>query len=109
MLRSGRWRLLERLRSRAEPERLLQMIPGVGPQLARRLYDALRVDTLDALEAAVREGRLDEVPGLGERRSSMLRKAVADLLSGARNAEVSLDPQSEESCDAAIPRPPSPR
>jgi DNA polymerase/3'-5' exonuclease PolX len=80
MLRSGRWRLLERLRGHAEPERLLQMIPGVGPQLARRIYEALQVDTLDGLEAAMRDGRLDEVPGLGERRSAMLRKAVGDLL-----------------------------
>jgi hypothetical protein len=84
MLRSGRWSLLERLRGSAEPERLLQMIPGVGPQLARRLQAALQVDTLEALEAAVRDGRLDQVPGLGERRGAMLRKAVADLMSRVR-------------------------
>jgi hypothetical protein len=84
ILRSGRWSLLERLRGSAEPERLLQMIPGVGPQLARRLQEALHVDTLEGLEAAVRDGRLDQVSGLGERRSAMLRKAIGDLMSRVR-------------------------
>ena len=37
------------------PEKLFTAIPGVGPELAQRIHDALGVDTLEALEIAVLE------------------------------------------------------
>jgi DNA polymerase/3'-5' exonuclease PolX len=45
MLRTGRWSQLERLRGSLDAERLFRAIPGVGPALARRIHDALHVDT----------------------------------------------------------------
>lgn len=80
MLRTGRWSQLERLRGTLEPERLFQTIPGVGPALARRLHDHLDADTLEALEIAAHDGRLEAVPGIGPRRASMLRAALASML-----------------------------
>lgn len=80
MLRTGRWSQLERLRGTLEPERLLQTVPGVGPALARRLHDHLDADTLEALEIAAHDGRLEAVPGFGPRRASMPRAALASML-----------------------------
>ena len=80
MTRTGRWGLLERLRGQAEPEVLFQSIPGVGKSLAERLHKALEVDTLEALEIAAHDGRLEAVPGVGPRRSAMIRASLADIL-----------------------------
>jgi hypothetical protein len=57
MAETGRWMQLERLRGDTEPERLFQVLPGVGPETARALHDHLHVDTLEALEIAAHDGR----------------------------------------------------
>ena len=33
-------------------------LPGFGPKRARKLYDEIGVDSLDALRAAVEDGRM---------------------------------------------------
>lgn len=80
IVRSGRWSQLERLRGTLEPEKVFQTIPGVGPRLARRLHEALEVETLEALEIAAHDGRLASVPGIGPRRAAMLRATLAGML-----------------------------
>jgi hypothetical protein len=86
MVRTGRWAQLERLRGAVAPEQLFQSIPGVGPELARRLHEHLDVDTLEALELAAHDGRLEEVPGMGPRRAAMLRASLAGMLARTRPA-----------------------
>jgi putative hydrolase len=86
MVRTGRWAQLERLRGAAEPEKLFCSIPGIGPKLALRIHDALHVDTLEALEAAAHDGRLESVPGVGRRRASMLQAALGSRLARVRPA-----------------------
>jgi putative hydrolase len=80
MLRTGRWSQLERLRGTLDPVRVFQTVPGIGPALAQRVHDTLGVDTLEALEIAAHDGRLDEVPGIGARRATMVRGALQNLL-----------------------------
>ncbi|HSL52711.1 MAG TPA: helix-hairpin-helix domain-containing protein, partial [Candidatus Deferrimicrobiaceae bacterium] len=58
MLRTGHWSQLDRLRGSLDAERLFRAIPGLGPALARRVHEALHVDTLEALEVAAHDGRL---------------------------------------------------
>jgi hypothetical protein len=60
MARTGRWAQLERLRGSVAPEQLLQSIPGLGPELARRIHEHLDVDTLEALELAAHDRHLEE-------------------------------------------------
>jgi hypothetical protein len=84
MLQTGRWVQLERLRGSLDPALLFRTVPGVGPELARRIHDALGVDTLEALEAAAHDGRLDAVPGVGARRIAAIRAALADILDRSR-------------------------
>lgn len=80
LVRTGRWSLLERLRGTLEPARLFQAIPGLGPKLAQRIHDALGLDTLEELEIAAHDGRLERIEGIGRRRAAMVRTALASAL-----------------------------
>ncbi len=93
MVRTGRWAQLERLRGAVAPEQLFQSIPELGPELARRIHEHLDIDTLEALELAAHDGRLEHVPGIGPRRAAMLRAALAGMLARARpRVERTLEP-----------------
>jgi putative hydrolase len=84
MLRSGRWLQLERLRGSLDPVKLYQTIPGIGPKLAEDICSHLHTDTLEALETAAYDGRLGQVPGVGERRATAIRQALASMLQRRR-------------------------
>lgn len=84
MAETGRWMQLERLRGDTEPERLFRVLPGVGPETARALHDRLHVDTLEALEIAAHDGRVETVPGIGPRRAAAIRSSLAALLARRR-------------------------
>jgi putative hydrolase len=84
ILRTGRWSLLDRLRGTVDPVTVFRTVPGVGPRLAQRFHDSLGVDTLEALEVAAHDGRLEGVAGLGPRRAAALRAALASMLGRVR-------------------------
>lgn len=77
---TGRWGQLERLRGTLDPEKVFQAIPGVGPILARQIHDHLQVETLEALEAAAHDGRLEKVQGVGPRRAASIRASLGAML-----------------------------
>jgi putative hydrolase len=84
MVKTGRWTQLERLRGSMEPEALLQTVPGIGPVLAKHIHDELHIDTLEQLEAAAWDGRLDSLSGVGERKLAALRASLGAMLGRAR-------------------------
>lgn len=77
---TGRSSRLQGLRGSLEPEKLFQTIPGVGPELAKHIHEELQVDTLETLELAAYDGRLDKVAGVGIRRASAIRAALNQML-----------------------------
>ncbi|MDX1385139.1 MAG: helix-hairpin-helix domain-containing protein, partial [Thermoanaerobaculia bacterium] len=77
LVHSGGWSLLDRLRGATDPERVLRSLPGIGPVLAHRLHEELHVDTLESLEVAAHDGRLEKVDGVGARRAEAIRGALA--------------------------------
>ena len=77
---TGRLRLLDRLEGEVSPEALFATLPGVGEELARRIHDDLGVETLEELEIAAHDGRLEEVPGIGQRRVQAIRDSIAAVL-----------------------------
>jgi len=81
--RTGRLSRLDRLRGEVDPEVLFQTIPGIGPSLAHEIHNSLHVDTLEALEVAAHDGRLQEVPGVGSRRAASIRSSLASILGRA--------------------------
>lgn len=78
MIATGRWSALERLTGELDPETLLMTVPGIGPQLAQRLHTDLHIDSLEELEQAAHDGRLDRLAGFGERRLGAIRAALRD-------------------------------
>ena len=84
MTRTGRWIQLERLRGNADPVQLLTAVPGLGHRLAERIHEELHVDTLEALELAAHDGRLESVAGVGPRRAAAIRASLQAMLSRSR-------------------------
>ncbi|HEY5632783.1 MAG TPA: helix-hairpin-helix domain-containing protein [Burkholderiaceae bacterium] len=84
MLITGQWTQLERLRGTIDAASLFTSIPGVGPELAEAIHEALGVDTLEALEIACHDGRLADVPGVGPRRAAAIRNSVTAMLNKPR-------------------------
>jgi len=80
MVTTGHWTQLDRLTGTLAPGRLFQTIPGIGPELATRIHDELQVDTLEQLEQAANDGRLERVRGVGARRALAIRGALSDRL-----------------------------
>lgn len=68
MAQTGRYPLLEHLRGEVDPVKLLQMAPGIGKVQAERLHHDLGIDTLEELDAAAHDGRLESMAGFGSKR-----------------------------------------
>ncbi|UCE86886.1 MAG: DNA-binding protein [Deltaproteobacteria bacterium] len=82
---TGRVVLLDRLEGQVSPEDLFSTVPGIGDELAERIHRELGIETLEELELAAHDGRLERVTGFGERRVRGVRDALAGILGrGAR-------------------------
>lgn len=97
ILTTGRLSLLDRLRGEAGPEMLLASVPGIGPELAHRIHDCLSIETLEDLEQAAHDGRLDQVPGIGPKKVRAVRESLAGRLGRGRRPPVK---------SGGLPRPP---
>ena len=80
----GRMSRLESLRAGHDPVLLFEQIPGIGPKLAHQIIETLRIDTLEALEIAAHNGRLEKVPGFSQKKVSMVQVWLATVLGGRR-------------------------
>jgi hypothetical protein len=77
---SGRLPMLDRLRGRSDPVALLATVPGIGKATADRLHHDLGIDTLEDLELAAHDGRLETVAGFGAKRLAGVRDSLAHRL-----------------------------
>lgn len=85
----------------------LMRVPGLGPKKAKMLYDELGIASVDDLEEALAEGRLDELPGFGAKsldnvragieryRTISARVLLADALPMAERLVTALEPLPE--------------
>ncbi len=73
----GRVRLYDELKATI-PAGLMDMlrIPGLGPARVRALHQALGVDSITALQAACRDGRVAAAKGFGARTAANLLRAI---------------------------------
>jgi DNA polymerase (family 10) len=75
---TGRMGTLEEMRALIPPGvREMTGLPGVGPKKAMLLHSELGVSNLDELKKAVRQHRLRDVKGLGEKTEENLASALA--------------------------------
>ena len=80
LTRTGRARMLARLEGEVTAEELFDALPGVGEELAERIHATLHVETLEELERAAHDGRLETVPGIGPQRAEMIRASLAQRM-----------------------------
>lgn len=78
---SGRLAMLDRLEGEVSPEDLFSTVPGIGEELAHRIHADLGIDTLEELELAAHDGRLETVHGFSRRRVQAVRDTLASILS----------------------------
>ncbi len=95
---TGRSNQLERLKGKVSPEDVLRRVPGIGEKTAHRLHSELDIETLEGLELAAHDGRLENLKGFGQRRVSGIRKTLAGMLnrSARRNAPSRLPKDDKE-------------
>lgn len=91
LLQTGSLAYLERLR-REVPPGLRQMLalPGVGPRTVRIVFTHLRITTLEELEAAARNKKLRDLPGLGVKTELGIRQGIELLRSRPRGLPLGL-------------------
>jgi DNA polymerase (family 10) len=76
---AGTLPLREELLVKYRPSMLeLLRLPGMGPKTVALLWDALQVASVEDLEKAIAEGRLEGLPRFGEKLIEKLRKGIAD-------------------------------
>jgi putative hydrolase len=80
---TGRSEILERLQGESAQGAAFKQVPGIGKKLARRIAEELNISTLEELEQAAHDGRLEKVEGFGSGRIHNLRVSLAGLLSSA--------------------------
>ncbi|UTI64453.1 DNA polymerase/3'-5' exonuclease PolX [Paraconexibacter antarcticus] len=78
LLDTGTIPALEKLRAKFPPGLLaMTRLPGLGPKRARKLYDELGIDSLDALATAAQEQKLRGVKGFGPKFEEAVLAAIA--------------------------------
>ncbi|HEV3001721.1 MAG TPA: DNA polymerase/3'-5' exonuclease PolX [Solirubrobacteraceae bacterium] len=78
LLETGTIPSLDRLRAKFPPGLLdMTRLPGLGPKRARRLFDELGIDSLDALRRAAEGERLRGVKGFGPKFEQAVLEAFA--------------------------------
>jgi DNA polymerase (family 10) len=84
--------VLEKLRAKFPPGLIaITHLPGLGPKRARRLYDELGIDSLEALRAAAEQQRIRTLKGFGPKAEDSILAALDLAGAGARKKRVVLD------------------
>lgn len=78
---TGRIRLLNRLQGEISPEDVFKQVPGIGGDLAQRIAQELDVHSLEDLEKAAHDGRLEKIKGFGTKRIQSVKMSLAGMLS----------------------------
>jgi DNA polymerase (family 10) len=58
--------------------RALLALPGLGPKRVHQLHEALGIDSIEALAAAAKAGKLRDLPGFGPNTETRLLRALAE-------------------------------
>lgn len=86
MILTGRFPMLEHLRGEVDPAKLLRTVPGIGRVQAERLHHDLGINTLEELEAAAHDGRLENVAGFGPKKIAGIIASLESRLGRVRRA-----------------------
>jgi DNA polymerase (family 10) len=89
LLATGKLEFLEKLKREVPPSLAEWLpIPGLGPKRAAMIWKTLNITTFAELEAAAKEGKLRDLPGMGSKSESAILEGIASL--GRRSARIPL-------------------
>jgi DNA polymerase (family X) len=89
LLSTGKLEFLERLKQEVPPSLAEWLpIPGLGPKRAAMIWKTLGISTFAELEAAAKEGRLRDLPGMGAKSEAAILAGIESL--GRRSARIPL-------------------
>lgn len=92
LLATGTMEAIEKLRAKYPPGLVdVTRLPGLGPKRARKLFDELGIDSLDALRTAAEQERLRGVRGFGPKFETTVLEALASGLGEAPAPRVLLN------------------
>ena len=80
LVKTGRLPMLDRLRGTIDPVATLASVPGIGRKLAETIHDEFGIDSLEELEAAAYDGRLEKVRRMGPKRIAGIRESLSSRL-----------------------------
>jgi len=79
LVATGTMPMREELLAKYNPRMLeLLRLPGMGPKSVALIWSALAVGDIDALEAAAKAGKLNDLPRMGEKFTAKLLKGIED-------------------------------
>jgi DNA polymerase (family 10) len=105
IISTGKSEFLERLHKQLPPAITdLLKIPGLGPKRVKVLWRDLKIQTLEQLLEAAREGRIQELPGFGEKTEERIVEAAQAHLSQARRFKLAVAAQYAEGFAAHMRR-----
>ena len=73
--------MLDDLQGEIAPGELITQVPGIGKTLAQRIAEELNVSTLEELEQAAYDGRLERLERFGEKKVKNIQVSLAGMLS----------------------------
>ena len=100
---TGTSALLRELEGTTDPGAVFDTVPGLGQTLARRIAETLDIRTLEELEQAAHDGRLNKVEGFGEERVRAVQTALAGMLSNTAQRRARQRTSEESNADDAEP------
>ena len=77
----------------------LMRLPGLGPKKARKVYDELKIGSVDELEAAAKEGLIASLPGFGAKSQE---KILAGIQEYRQHGSRFLLPQAERAIEPLL-------
>jgi len=83
IIRTNTLKFYEKLKEEIPPGLILMLdIPGLGPRTVKNIYDKLKIDTIDELEAAAKRGRLQSVEGIRRKTEDNIIKGIELIKKG---------------------------
>jgi DNA polymerase (family 10) len=77
LVKTGKLAYYEDLKASTPPGLVLMLeIPGVGPKKIKVIHDELKIETIEELEAACKDGRVAKLKGFGEKTATNICEGI---------------------------------
>ena len=85
IIKTGTLKFYEKLKREMPPGLILMLdIPGLGPRTIKNIYDKLKIDTIDKLEAAAKKGKLQSIEGIKRKTEENIIKGIKLIKKGSK-------------------------